>query len=277
MESTQLTTRQRLVFHKRVVIKVGTTTLTYPNGHLNLKCMERLCLVLSDLCNHGRQIVLVTSGAIAVGADRLRLGERPRDTHGKQAASAVGQALLMQTYQNFFAQYNRNIAQILLTRDIASNPMHKNNARNALNTLLHMGVIPIVNENDAVATDEIESGEFSENDTLSAYVAVLAESDLLVMLSDIEGLYDTDPKTHPNAKIFYEIKEITPEIEALAGGAGSSLGTGGMATKLSAARMATANGVDVVVASGEDPAILWKLLAGEQVGTIFTRKNDINC
>jgi len=217
-------------------------------------------------------MMLVTSGAIAVGADSLRLGERPRDTQGKQAASAVGQALLMQTYHNFFAQFNRNIAQILLTRDIASNPLHKNNARNAINTLLNMGVIPIINENDAVATDEIESGEFSENDNLSAYVAALTESDLLVMLSDISGLYDTDPKTNPDAKIFHEIEEITPEIEALAGGAVSALGTGGMATKLSAARMATGNGVDAIIASGEDPAILWRLLEGEQAGTLFTRR-----
>ncbi|MCL2500785.1 MAG: glutamate 5-kinase [Defluviitaleaceae bacterium] len=264
--------RQRLADHRRIVVKVGTTTLTYPNGRLNLKRMERLCMVLSDLCNLGKQILLVTSGAIAVGADRLRLGERPRDTRGKQAASAVGQALLMQTYQNLFSQYHRNVAQILLTRDIADNPLRKKNARNTFDTLLNMGVIPIVNENDAVATDEIESGVFNENDALSAYVAVLTESDLLIILSDIDGLYDADPKTNPSAKVYHEIEAVSPEIEALAGSSGSDFGTGGMATKLSSARMATANGIDTLIASGEDPAIIWKLLEGKQLGTFFVRK-----
>ena len=272
LQNVHSSARSRLVYHRRVVVKVGTTTLTYPNGQLNLRRMERLCLVLSDLCSQGREVILVSSGAIAVGADKLRLGERPRDTRGKQAASAVGQALLMQTYQDFFARYHRTIAQILLTRDIASNPRHKENAHNTLCELLQMGVIPIVNENDAVATDEIESGEFSENDSLSAYVAVLTDSDLLIILSDIEGLYDSDPKENPAAEFFHEIPEITDELQALAGGAGSTLGTGGMASKLVAAKLATENKIDTIIAGGEDPAVLWDLFEGKPQGTLFLRK-----
>lgn len=261
-----LNARERLTQHKRVVVKVGTTTLAYPNGRLNLRRIEKLCMVLSDLCSQGREIILVTSGAIAVGTDRLGLPERPRDVMGKQAASAVGQAMLMQIYQNFFAVYNQQIAQILLTRDVVENEIRKQNARNTLFTLLDMHVIPLVNENDTVSTDELG---FSENDTLSAYVSLIAESSLLIMLSDIDGLYDGDPKLNPGARIFYEIENITVEVEALAGQSSTKLGTGGMISKIAAARMTTSNGIDTVIASGEDPAILWRLLSGEREGTLF--------
>jgi len=265
-----MTARERLAQHKRIVVKVGTTTLTYPNGQLNFRRMEKICLVLSDLCNQGKEMILVTSGAIAVGADCLRLDKRPRDIPGKQAASAVGQAMLMQIYQRFFSLYNRQIAQILLTGDVLENPLRMEHASNTINTLIGMGVVPIVNANDTIATEELD--EISDNDTLSAHVAVLSESDLLIMLSDIEGLYNADPRTAPQAAFYYEVHTITPEMERSAGGSGSALGTGGMATKLSAARMAMDHGIDGVVASGEDPEIMWQILKGEQVGTLFTRE-----
>ena len=265
-----MTARETLSEHKRIVVKVGTTTLTYPNGQLNLQRIEKICLVLSDLCNQGKEMILVTSGAIAVGADCLRLDARPRDIFGKQAASAVGQAMLMQIYQRFFSLYNRQIAQILLTSDVLDNPARKQNARNTIDTLIAMGVVPIVNANDTIATEELD--EISDNDTLSAHVAVLSESGLLLMLSDIEGLYNADPKTAPQAAFYYEVHTITPEMESCAGGAGSALGTGGMATKLSAAHMAMGHHIDAMVASGEDPEIIWQILKGEQIGTLFTRR-----
>jgi len=264
-----MTARAHLAEHKRIVVKVGTTTLTYPNGQLNLQRIEKICLVLSDLCNQGKEMILVTSGAIAVGADCLRLDTRPRDILGKQATSAVGQAMLMQIYQRFFSMYNRQIAQILLTSDVLDNPVRKQNASNTINTLIAMGVVPIVNANDTIATDELD--EISDNDTLSAHVAVLSESDLLIMLSDIEGLYNADPKTAPQAAFYYEVHTITPEMEGGAGGAGSNLGTGGMATKLSAARIAMAHHIDGMIASGEEPEVLWRILKGEQVGTLFAK------
>ena len=262
--------RLRLSEHKRVVVKIGTTSLTYANGQLNLQQMEKICRVLSDLCNQGREMILVTSGAIAVGAGCLNLGERPRDIRGKQAASAVGQAMLMQIYQQFFSMYNRRAAQILLTQDVLDVDIRKVNARNTFDTLLSMGVVPIVNANDTIATDELD--DISDNDRLSAHVAVISQSNLLIMLSDIAGLYDADPKTKPDATIFHDVHEITPEIEAVAGGAGSLLGTGGMATKIQAARIAMPSGIDSAIASGDDPAVLWKLLSGEQVGTVFYAK-----
>jgi len=252
---------------KRVVIKIGTTTLTYPNGSLNLKTLDRLAWVLTDLRNSGKDIILVSSGAITVGATRLGLSERPRDIKGKQAASAVGQAILMQIYEQFFMQYNQKVAQILLTKDVLENETKKENARNTFNTLLEMGVIPIVNENDTISTDELG---FSENDSLSAYVALLIDSDLLILLSDVEGLYDDgDPKINVGAKLISVVKNIDDDIVRSAGGAGSAAGTGGMATKISAARLAVENGINTVIASGADPQILFGIIAGEDVGTHF--------
>lgn len=264
--------RASLTRHKRVVVKVGTTTLTYPTGRLNLRRIEKLCMVLSDLRSQGREMILVTSGAIAVGADRLGLLERPRDVMGKQAASAVGQAMLMQIYQNFFSTYNQQIAQILLTKDVVENDVRRQNACNTFFTLLGMNVVPLVNENDSVSTDELG---FSENDTLSAYVSILSESGLLVILSDIGGLYEADPKLNPDAHLFHEIDDITDEVQNLAGCSSTKLGTGGMISKISAARMATEAGIDTVIASGEDPAVLWRILSGETEGTLFKgRKNN---
>jgi len=254
----------------RIVVKVGTTTLTYPNGKLNLQRIDKLCWVLADLCNRGREVLLVSSGAIAVGAESLGMSERPRDIIGKQAASSVGQALLMRIYQRFFQVYNRHVAQILLTRDVVDQPIRKENARNTIDKLLSMGIVPIINENDSIATDELE--EFGDNDTLSAYVAVLSDSELLVILSDVDGMYDADPRTNPAATIYHEVHDIAPKMMNEAGGSGSALGTGGMATKLSAVCVTRGHGIDTVIASGEDPAVLLRLLEGEIVGTLFTVK-----
>ena len=260
--------REKLTHHKRAVVKIGTTSLTYPNGMLNLQRIEKLCWVLADLCNQGREIILVTSGAIGVGANSLGMEKRPRDIIGRQAASAVGQAMLMQIYHRFLMSYNRNAGQILLTRDCVDNPTRRKNAHNTVRQLLSMGVVPIVNANDTIATDELD--EFSDNDNLSAHVAVLSSADLLIMLSDIEGLYDKDPRAHPKAVLFHEVTEITPKMESAAGGSASTLGTGGMATKLNAARTALDNGIDTIIASGEDPSILLRIFAGEEEGTLFT-------
>jgi len=260
--------RALLSEHKRAVVKIGTTSLTYPNGTLNLQRIEKLCWVLADLYNQGKEIILVTSGAIGVGANSLGMEQRPRDIIGRQAASAVGQAMLMQIYQRFLQTYNRNAAQILLTRDCVDNPVRRENAQNTLHQLLAMGVVPIVNANDTIATDELT--EFSDNDNLSAHVAAFSESGLLVILSDIEGLYNKDPKTHPKAILFHEVNEITPKMEAAAGGSNSSLGTGGMITKLNAAKIALEHNIDTVIASGEDPSILLRIFSGENEGTLFT-------
>jgi glutamate 5-kinase len=262
-------TRERLTKHKRLVVKVGTTTITLSNGRLNLRLMDRLSWVLAAMRNKGMEIMLVTSGAIAVGTNRLRLDSRPRDIEGKQAASAVGQAILMQIYENFFAQYNQTVAQVLLTPDVLDDPRRQANARSTFYGLLGMGVIPIVNANDTVSTDELG---FSENDSLSALVARLTCSDLLVMLSNVDGLYAEDPHLNPEARHLDEVDEITDEMMAMAGGSGSALGTGGMITKLSAARLAVSAGIDTVIASGEDPAVLFELMDGKTRGTLFRAK-----
>jgi len=260
--------RERLTQHKRAVVKIGTTSLTHPNGTLNLQRIEKLCWVLADLYNQDKEIILVISGAIGVGANALGMDERPREIIGRQAASAVGQAMLMQIYQNFLRTYNRIAAQILLTRDCVNDSLRRENARNAVNKIIEMGAIPIVNANDTIATDELP--ELSDNDTLSAYVASFSDSELLVMLTDREGFYNKDPRTHPKAILFRELNEVTPKMELTAGGSGSMLGTGGMVTKLNAARYALEQDIDIVMASGEDPAILLRILSGEEVGTLFT-------
>ncbi len=251
---------------KRLVVKVGTTTLTYPNGCLNLQRIEQLSRILTDLKNREKEIILVTSGAIAVGADRLALPERPRDIKGKQAASAVGQAVLMQIYQNFFMTYNQKVAQILLTGDVFENAVRKTNAQNTFATLLSLGVIPIVNANDSVSIEELD---FSDNDTLSAFVACLAESDALVILSDIDGLYDSDPKLNPSAKLIPVVSEYTPDIMDMAGDTAGKLGTGGMITKINAAKLASVGGIDTFIASGANPGVLNDIVEGNAVGTLF--------
>lgn len=262
--------RDNLKNHKRIVIKVGTTSLTYPNGKMDLKRIERLAWVLSDLRNQGKDVILVSSGAIAVGADRLNLSERPRDIIGKQAASAVGQAALMQIYENFFMQYNQKVAQILLTKDVFEYPSKRRNAKNTMIKLLEMGVIPIVNENDTVATEELS--EISDNDTLSAYVCSIVDGDILFILSDIDGLYTKDPKTNSDAEIISVVDNINDDIKKLAGGSSTSLGTGGMITKISAAEIVNSIGADMIIASGEHPADIFKILNGKPIGTLFAVK-----
>ncbi len=258
---------------KRIVVKVGTSTLAYANGKLNFKRIDCLVRVLSDLKNQGREIILVTSGAIGVGVGKIGLKERPKTIRGKQAAAAVGQCELMHLYDKLFSEYNHIVAQILLTKDVVEIPQRRENAINTLNTLLEMGIVPIVNENDTVSIEEIEC-TFGENDTLSAFVGSLISADLLINLSDIDGLYDDEPKKNPNANLISVVTEINESVKKLAGGSGSNMGTGGMASKISAAEIACNAGVNMIIASGEDPRILYDILDGEQVGTLFLKKGQ---
>lgn len=251
----------------RIVIKVGTSTLAHATGLLNIRRIEKLCEVLSDLKNAGNEVILVSSGAIGLGAGKLSLKERPSDIPTKQAAAAVGQCELMYFYDRLFTEHNHTVAQILLTGDDVQDDERRSNFQNTLFRLLELGALPILNENDTVSTDELGIGD---NDTLSAIVASNAKADLLVLLSDIDGLYTADPRTDPNARLIPVISEITPEIEAMTGGAGSKLGTGGMQTKLSAARISTAAGIPMVIANGEDPEVLYDIADGKTVGTRFT-------
>ena len=257
---------------KRIVFKVGTSTLTYENGKLNLHRIESLCKVLSDLQNSGKEIVLVSSGAIGVGVGKLGLPERPKETSRKQAVAAVGQCELMFIYDKLFGEYNHTVAQILLTRDVMINDHSKQNVINTFQELLAMGIIPVVNENDTVAIDELEGSNFGDNDTLSAIVADIAEADALVILTDIDGLYDADPRKSPEAKRIPEVRYIDENIRKMAGGSGSNRGTGGMSTKISAAVVAMEAGIDCYVISGNDPAVLYDLLEGKDVGTRFRAK-----
>ena len=257
----------------RIVIKVGTSTLAHAGGRLNIRRVELLCKVLSDIKNAGHQVVLVSSGAIGMGVGKLGLPGRPQDMPGKQAAAAVGQCELMYTYDKLFSQYSHTVAQILLTAEDIYDTRRSVHVHDTLTRLLEWDALPVINENDAVATDEIGiQTTIGENDSLSAIVAKLVEADLLVLLSDIEGLYTADPKKHPEAELIPLVKDITPEILALAGGAGSSLGTGGMATKLKAAQIATEAGVDMVITNGEYPERLYDLFDGKAVGTRFVGK-----
>lgn len=261
---------------RRIVIKVGTSTLTYDTGKINFTRMEKLAQVICDLMNQGKEVVLVSSGAIGVGVGKLKLERRPNTVREKQAVAAVGQCELMHLYSKFFAEYGHIVGQILLTRDVVEENRTRTNVINTFESLLEKGILPIVNENDSVATDEIESGEnriFGDNDTLSAIVAKLIEADLLVILSDIDGFYDQDPHKNPEARLIDIVEEVTPEIETLAGGAGSNRGTGGMITKLHAAKIANHAGVDMVLATGKDPRILLDILEGKNVGTLFRRQD----
>lgn len=254
---------------KRIVVKVGTSTLTYENGRLNLRRFEQLCKVLCGLQNAGRELVLVTSGAMGVGRGKLGIGEHPEQVPQRQAIAAVGQCELMFMYDKFFGEYNHTVAQVLLTRDIMDSPISKKNTENTFRALLDMGILPVVNENDSVATDELAGKKFGDNDTLSAMVATLVQADLLVILTDIDGLYDKNPRTAPDAKRIPCVRGVTGEIRALAGGAGSARGTGGMATKVGAAAIANAAGIPCVVMSGADPDSLYALFDGAVLGTTF--------
>ena len=257
----------------RIVIKVGTSTLAHKGGRLNIRRVELLCKVLSDIKNAGHQVILVSSGAIGMGTGKLGLPGRPQDMPGKQAAAAVGQCELMYTYDKLFGQYSHTVAQILLTADDIYDVRRSRYVHDTLTRLLEWNALPVINENDAVAIDEIGiHTTIGENDSLSAIVAKLVQADLLVLLSDIDGLYTADPKRNPDAKLIPQVDEITPQILALAGGAGSSLGTGGMATKLRAAKMVTAAGCDMIIANGEKPTYLYDIVDGKAVGTRFLGK-----
>ncbi|MBQ0038736.1 MAG: glutamate 5-kinase [Clostridiales bacterium] len=250
----------------RIVVKVGTSTLTHAIGNLNIRRVDKLCRVLSDIKNAGHEVILVSSGAVGMGVGKLSLKERPADIPSKQAVAAVGQCELMYTYDRAFSEHNHVVAQILLSANDVEDPQRRRNFHNTIFRLLDLGALPIINENDTVATEELTIGD---NDTLSAIVAVSAGADLLVLLSDIDGLYTADPRTAPDATLLREVHGITPEIIALAGGKGSALGTGGMATKLKAAQIAGDAGIDMIIANGSDPDILYSIMDGIAVGTRF--------
>ncbi len=249
-----------------IAFKVGTSTITYPNGKLNLNYCDKLVRQLSDLVNQGKQVVLISSGAIGAGLGKLNLTEKPESTSGKQALAAVGQGILIHHFEKLFAEYGHTIAQILLTRDDIANRKSYLYARETITTLLDYGVIPIINENDTVATDEIE---FGDNDTLSALVASTINADLLVLMSDIDGLYTSDPYKDPNAQFISEVKKITPEIEALSDLSHDARGTGGMTSKIQAAKIATSSGVSMVINNGSKPEQIQEIVSGEPVGTLF--------
>ena len=259
----------KLKASKRVVVKVGTSTLTYENGGVNFRRIEKLARVLSDLHNSGKDVILVSSGAIGVGVGLMGFSSRPHETRFKQALAAIGQCELMSLYGKFFEEYGQKVGQILLTRNVIENEDTKRNIQNTIETLLEMRVIPIVNENDTVATDELEGANIGDNDTLSAVVAGIIDADTLIFLTDIDGLYDADPHKNPAAKLIPVVESVTEEIKNLAGGSGSSRGTGGMITKVSAVETANRYGIDVIVCSGENPTVLYKLFDGENIGTIF--------
>lgn len=253
---------------KRIVIKIGTSSLTYHTGMINIRGIEALVKVIADIKNSGREVVLVSSGAIGVGVGKLKLRERPKDTHKKKAAAAVGQCQLMHTYDKLFFEYNHTVAQVLLTKTITDREETKQNVINTIESLIDYGCIPIVNENDTVAVDDLE---FGDNDTLSAIVAGLCKADALIILTDIDGLYTADPRTNNNAELIPFVSEITDEVKALAGGAGSSRGTGGMITKLTAAQYALEREIPTAIINGANPKLLYDLLDGKQVGTIFAK------
>ena len=257
-------------FLMRIVVKVGTSTLAHPTGRLNIQRMEELCKVLSDLKNAGHEIILVSSGAIGMGVGKLNLPGRPKDMPTKQAAAAVGQCELMYTYDKLFNEYSHTVAQVLLTGEDVKNEHRSRNMRNTIFRLLELGALPVINENDAVATDEIGvENTIGENDTLSAIVAAAVGAELLILLSDIDGLYDSDPHKNPDAKRISTVPAIDDHILALGGGSGSALGTGGMATKLHAAQIVTAAGCEMVIANGQRPELLYDIVAGKPVGTRF--------
>ena len=254
----------------RIVIKIGTSTLAHATGHLNVRLVEQLCKTISDIKNAGHQVILVSSGAIGMGVGKLGLLERPKDIPTKQAAAAVGQCELMYTYDKLFGEYNHTVAQLLITgEDIRSQQRHENFS-NTLNRLLELGALPIINENDTVSTDEIVIGD---NDTLAAYVAESVKAELLILLSDIDGLYTADPHKDPNATLIPVIDKLTDEIYALAGTSSSKQGTGGMVTKLRAAAISTESGCDMVIANGNTPESLYDILDGKAVGTRFMGGN----
>lgn len=254
---------------KRIVIKVGTSTITHSNGLLNLNQMDSIVRQIADLHNQGYEVILVSSGSIGAGIGKLGLKTKPKTIPEKQVAAAVGQGILIHMYEKLFSEYGKIVAQMLITKDDIHHRTRFLHMRNAFFSLLEQGVVPIVNENDAIAVDEIKLGD---NDTLSAMVASISEADLLILLSDIEGLCEADPRLNPEAPMIRTVPEITPHIENLAGGAGSSLGTGGMITKINAAKIATASGTAMVIVNGSRPRVINEIIRGDDVGTWFQEK-----
>ena len=259
--------REHLKDKKRVVIKVGTSSLTHPEtGMMDLIKLEKLVRELSDLHNQGKEVILVSSGAIAVGRKTIGMKERPRKLELKQACASIGQARLMMIYQKLFMEYHQIASQILMTKNTFINGENRINARNTFETLLSLGAIPIVNENDTISTYEIR---FGDNDTLSAIVTALVEADLLILLSDIDGLFTDDPNRNPNAEFIEYVDHIDRDLEKMAKGAASDLGTGGMSTKLHAAQIATASGAEMIIANGRDMGVIHRIMGGEPIGTLF--------
>ena len=254
----------------RVVIKIGTSTLAHSTGHLNIRRVEEICKVVSDIKNAGNEVIMVSSGAIGMGVGKLGLAKRPDDIPTKQAAAAVGQCELMYTYDKLFSEYNHTVAQLLITGADVEAADRYENFSNTLNRLLELDAIPVINENDTVATEEIVIGD---NDTLAAIVAKSINADLLILLSDIDGLYTADPHKCPDAKLLNKVTKIDEKITALAGGKGTSLGSGGMGTKLNAAKICLNSGCDMVIANGNNPLNIYDILEGKPVGTRFTEKN----
>ena len=262
------------LYKNRIVVKVGTSTLTNDIGKSNLRSFDRIACVLSDIQNMGHEVILVSSGAIAVGTNKLQMETRPTSMRLKQAAAAVGQCSIMYLYDKFFNDYDKTIAQILLNAEDMEIEEKKENLTNTFDALLEMGIIPVVNENDSVSYTEIESEDrlFGDNDMLSAVVAILCRAQKLIILSDIDGFYDSDPRLHPSAKLIERINAIDEDMQSLAGGAGSRRGTGGMKTKLQAAKLATAQGIDTIITNGKNPSALYDIIKGDSIGTLFVGK-----
>ena len=253
---------------KRIVIKVGTSTLTHSTGHLNIRKMEKLVEVISDMKNSGIEVVLVSSGAVSAGVAKVGFGNIPSTPEEKQAFSSIGQSELMKLYDKFFSVYGHTVGQILMTKDVLDNPVRRAAAENTFSRLLAMHCIPIVNENDAISTDELT--KFGGNDILSAYISLVCHAELLINLSDIDGLFDSDPRQNPDAKLISRVEKIDDDLYKIAGGAGTSRGTGGMIAKLNAARIVTEQGIPMFIINGQNPEILYELLDGGHIGTYFT-------
>jgi len=258
--------RAKLTTKQRIVVKVGTSTLAFPNGKTNYTRLEKLSMVLSDLMSCGKEIILVSSGAIGVGAGQLKMDEPPDNLVARQALAAIGQVELIRIYQKFFDEYNQMVAQVLLTPEGLDDPVRFTNAQNTLNQLISMKIVPVINENDTVSTFEIQ---FGDNDQLSAKVAAMIEADLLIILSDIDGLYSSDPKKNPDAKILPEVFEISEDIERSASGIGSSFAKGGMASKIMAVKICRGKGIDTVIINGSNPKNILRVISGDPVGTLF--------
>ena len=261
--------REKLKAAKRIVVKVGTSTLTHGSGKLNLYRIEHLIREIADFHNAGKEIIFVTSGAIAAGMEKMGIAKKPETIPENQALAAIGQGVLMHIYEKFFAEYGQTMGQILLTKNSTVDEHARENSKNSLTAILKMGVIPVINENDAVAVDEIKIGD---NDNLSAMVADIVDAEVLIILTDIDGLYNGNPKTDSAAKLIHEVPKINSEIEKMAGGAGTKLGTGGMFTKIQAAKLATENGIAMLIISGKEIGNLRRALNGEEIGTIFFKQ-----